>query len=300
MERGGACLMIKSITVTNPQGESLELELRHPEKSGFIVQKIEGLGPTKANVNTTELATGDGAIYSSARATSRNIVMTLKFMFAPTIEDIRQKSYLYFPLKKKVKIEVETDNKTLYTYGYVEANEPIIFSKDTGTQISILCPDPFLYSKSIMTTVFSGVESVFEFPFSNESLTENLLEMGRIVNEPAKSVYYEGNVDTGVTIYIHATGDASGVSIYNSLTREQMHLNLEILAGDDIIINTVKGSKSISLIREGVKFNVLNMLDRMSDWFTITRGDNVFVYEADIGANNLQFRIENHILYEGV
>lgn len=59
--------MIKSITVTNPKGESLELDLFHPEKSGLIVKSITGLGPPKANINSTDLATADGALYSSAR-----------------------------------------------------------------------------------------------------------------------------------------------------------------------------------------------------------------------------------------
>ena len=51
--------MIKSITVINPKGESLELDLFHPEKSGLIVKSITGLGPPKANINSTELARAD-------------------------------------------------------------------------------------------------------------------------------------------------------------------------------------------------------------------------------------------------
>ena len=48
--------MIKAITVTTPKGESLKLTLANPEESGLIVKSIEGLGPSKANINTTELA----------------------------------------------------------------------------------------------------------------------------------------------------------------------------------------------------------------------------------------------------
>ena len=40
--------MIKSVTVVNHLGESLKLDLASPEKSGFIVKSIEGLGPVKA------------------------------------------------------------------------------------------------------------------------------------------------------------------------------------------------------------------------------------------------------------
>lgn len=45
---------------------------------------------------------------------------------------------------------------------------------------------------------------------------------------------------------------------------------------------------------------VLNALDKESDWFQLTKGDNIFAYTADEGAENLQFKIENRIIYEGV
>ena len=71
-------------------------------------------------------------------------------------------------------------------------------------------------------------------------------------------------------------------------------------AGDTIIISTIKGAKSIYLLRLGVYINVLNCLDRNSDWFQLSKGDNVFAYEVETGASNLEFRIENQTLYEGV
>lgn len=178
--------MIRAVTVTNYLGESKRFELAFPEKSGFAVQSISGLGPSKADINTTEISTNDGSLYNSARVNSRNIVMSLKLMFNPQIEDTRQDSYKYFPIKKKVTLLIETDNRICETYGYVESNEPDIFSSDEMTQISIVCPDPYFYSAGpdgTNTTIFYGVEPLFEFAFSNESLTESLIEFGEIKNE---------------------------------------------------------------------------------------------------------------------
>ena len=59
--------MIKRVTVVNHLGESLKLDLTSPEKSGFIVKSIEGLGPVKATVNTTKMSTTDGALYFDER-----------------------------------------------------------------------------------------------------------------------------------------------------------------------------------------------------------------------------------------
>lgn len=304
--------MIKSITVTNYLGDSLKLDLARPDLSGFVVKSVTGLGSGKANINTTEVATNDGSIYNSARLPSRNIVLSLAFLWNPTIEDVRHLSYKYFPIKKKVTLLFETDNRLAQIDGYVESNDPTIFSKDEGSDISIICPNPYFYSagpNSINTTLFSGIESMFEFPFSNESVNLPTIEMSSVQNYADKVVTYDGDSEVGVTITIHAYGPATNITIYNIETRETMKINTDKLesiigsgleAGDEIKICTIKGSKYIHFLREGESTNILNCLDKNTDWFTLAKGDNVFAYSADTGANNLQFKIENQIVYEGV
>ena len=304
--------MIKSITVTNYLGDSLKLELTKPENSGFVVTSIEGLGPGKANINTVEVATNDGALFNSARLPSRNIVISLLYLWQDSIEDTRQRSYQYFPLKTKVNLLVETDNRLAAIDGYVESNEPDIFTNKEGADISIVCANPYFYSMEnggVQTTLFSGVESMFEFPFSNESLSVDLLNMGEIQNRADNVVVYKGDAQIGITIKIHAIGEASDISIYNTKTYEVMHIDtnkLETLTGsgvvlsDDIEICTVRGSKYAKLFRAGVEYNILNCIERDADWFQLSKGDNVFAYTAETGATNLQFKIENRILYEGV
>lgn len=304
--------MIKSITVINYLGDSIKLDLARPEESGFVVQSVTGLGPGKASINTTEVSTNDGSLFNSSRLPSRNIVIGLKFLWKNSIEDVRQLSYKHFPIKKKLTLLIETDNRQAEIDGYVESNDPNIFSRDEGSDISIVCPNPFFYSagpNGNHTTVFYGVEPMFEFPFSNESLLECLLEMGAIQNQTEKVITYDGDSEVGVTITIHAVGEASKIAIYNTGTREIMRIDTDklatftgsgIIAGDDIIICTVKGSKSISLQRAGKLTNILNCLEKNADWFQLTKGDNIFAYTAETGSSNLQFKIENRIVYEGV
>lgn len=307
--------MIYSLAVTNFLGDRIRLELGKPENTGFLVKSITGLGPVKANVNTTEVATNDGSMFNSARLSQRNIVIQMVFVnsiYGEDIEEIRQKSYKYFPIKKNVELVIETDNRYVRTTGYIESNEPDIFSKQEGTQISIICPDPYFYSVSEdgdNVTDFYSIDPMFEFPFSNESLTEPLLVFGEIQIKTEGVITYTGDSEIGVMIYIHAIGPAEHINIYNTETREVMTIDtvkLEkltgrgLIAGDDIIINTLKGEKSITLVRSGVSYNILNCLDKNTDWFTLVKGDNIFAFTADSGVINLQFRIENKVIYEGV
>lgn len=307
--------MIYSIVVTNYLGDRIKLELGKPDVSGFLIRSITGLGPAKANVNTTEVSTNDGSLFNSARLSQRNIVLDLVFIntvYGESIEDLRQKSYKYFPLKKSVELTIETDNRYVKTTGYVESNEPNIFSSQEGTQISIICPDPYFYSAGEdgnNVTNFYSIDPMFEFPFSNESLDEPLLVFGEIQIKTEGVITYHGDSEIGVMIYIHAIGPATNINIYNTETREVMRINTEkissltgkgIVASDDIVINTAKGEKSITLIREGVSYNILNCLDKNTDWFTLAKGDNIFAFTADSGVTNLQFRVENKVIYEGV
>lgn len=302
--------MIKSITVTNYLGDSLKLELTRPEKSGLIVKSVTGLGPGKATINTTEAASNDGSFYNSARVSSRNIVISLIFMWKETIEDARQLTYKYFPLKKELTLLIETDNRTSEIKGYVESNEPDIFSQEEGSDISIICPDPFFYSAyEKKVTTFGGIMPLFEFPFSNESLTQSLLEMGSILTRPDRVITYDGDYEIGVTISVRAYGPVTGVSIYNVGTKEVMRINTDILRsltgagldeGDEIVICTIKGKKSATLIREGKSTNVLNCINRDANWFQLSKGNNIFAYTADTGVSDVQIEIENRIVYEGV
>ncbi len=304
--------MIRSVTVTNYLGDSKVLELANPEPSGFVITSIEGLGPVKSNINTTDLASNDGALYNSARLETRNIVFDIVFLEHSTIEETRQLTYKYFPIKKPVTLVFKVDNREAMTLGYVESNEPTIFSEREGCQISIICPDPYFYSTGeggTTVTVFSGVQPNFQFPWSNESLLIPLIEMGIIENLKERTIYYTGDSETGIVIQIHAIGRAENVTIYNTGTRETFTIDttrLEaltgygIVAGDDIEISTLRGKKRITLLRNGIQTNILNCIDKNSSWFQLAKGDNVFTYIATYGSSNLQFKIISQIVYEGV
>ena len=253
--------MIKSIEVINYLGDPpLVLELGAPEKEGLYIKSIEGIGPGKASINTTNLASGDGGIYNSARSEIRNVTMTIGFLEGPdasgvyrSIEDARQKTYKYFPRKRFVRLIFHTDNRDLYTDGYVESNEPDIFSKDETTAISIICPDPNMYNSEGSNIInFSAIRDEFEFPFENASLSEDLIEFGSIEPLTNKILTYEGEVETGITLYVHPHSGLHGFQFSNYQTGETIAIddvrlsNIihdTIRSGDSIEICTTRGQK---------------------------------------------------------
>lgn len=302
--------MIQSLTVTNYLGESLTIPMMNSESTGFILHDMTGLGPPTASVNTSKVATKDGSKYNSARAEERNIVLPMYFTPIPTIEDARHRSYKYFPLKKPVILAFKTDNRECQIVGYVETNEPDICSDREGCQVSIICPNPYFSSIYDTVTSFSGVEASFEFPFSNEDISNPHIEFGKIVAKAENIVRYGGDAESGVQIRIAASATVKNITIYNVDTRGTMHIYHDklvaltgsgIVKGDEIIITTDKGSRSVTLLRNGKSTNILNAIDpRNDEWFSLTKGDNIFAYTADEGSDYLMFVVDHTTLYEGI
>lgn len=309
--------MLNAVTVTNFKGESLRMELSKPEETGMLIYNITGIGSTTASINTTDMATMDGARFNSARAQTRNIVLTIALVDREkeTVEDSRHRAYRYFPVKKKCTLEFETDRRTSIIEGYTESNDPTIFSSDEYTQISIICPDPYFRSKAPVETIFTGVDPLFEFPFHSETENEDppedwhFIEMGEIRNETVYDVQYNGDVDVGVIITIQVSGDVRNLVIYNTETHERMAFNDEKIAqaaedpikeGDILTISTIKNNKYARLQRGTKVYNILNCLDRSSDWIQLTQGNNIIAYTATEGVDDITFKITNYELYEGV
>lgn len=563
--------MIKTVTVTNYLGESLTLELSNPFDIGINVRSIEGIGPPKGNVNYTEIASGDGGQFNSARASIRNITMQLGLMPVPTVEESRHRVYKYFPLDQQVTLRFETDKRLCEITGWVEECEPDIFSDDETIDVSIVCPDPYFYSvdSQLGTVNFSGVVDEFEFPFENSpdnesqiavmamaaakqnaveitlntsgststlgdvpefdsiiqdayelreatkvgvqafnvnnvytdkqwvvedgiikledspgkccakelfyypnslfsrklqfkttsstlkvryvairsetdpeihtgtsdigsegditysviqsgdvmpsyyfnyflinfneddasvqssdvmicyrglsfnypgeadpdiyydyepfdisdweetpdpdpdpdpepdpepdpdpdpdpdpepgedngfpdppgeyplyptevdqaDTTNQYIEFASLVYRQEENVPYDGDVPTGVVMRLHATGEVRNITIYNMDTRERIVISTDRIeaitghdfnTGDDIIITTTRGSKSIEYVHEGISYNILNALEKDTDWFMLSKGDNVFAYICEYGTEDLQFRLEYPTLYWGI
>ena len=303
--------MIRQVTITNDFNESLTLELASPEKSGLAIKSIEGLGPSKSVVNITELVTSDISIFNSSRISSRDIVINLLYMKEPSVEDNRLKTYKFFPIKEKIKLSFLTDNREVYCYGYVESNVPSIFQKQSGCAITIKCPDPFFYA-TVNTAVedsFTGIKNLFSFPFFNDSLTENTIEMGEIPSYPEQILYFDGEYSTGIIIRMYCSNMVVDPVIYNVDTGERISINTDkitaltgspLSVGDTILINTKKGEKSVKLIRGGDETNIIACLRSFDTWFTLKKGENKFTYSAKRGGESLSISYEYSTAYEGI
>ncbi len=298
--------MIQSISVLDPKhNTNIEvLSLSEPSKSGLAITNVEGLGPPGASINLTEYAMRDGSFFNSARINTRNLVIYITFV-GDCIEDLRRKCYDLFPVKQPVRIRVLTDKRSAHIDGYVESNEPTIFSNQETTQISIICPDPLWYGSSMLHNVdFMETEPLFHFPFSNPK-NQKTLVMGAQIWNPEKTISYEGDTGAGILFTLKFKGPVGDfIFLENKTSGQKMTIDVAKLKRkapknfedfgdrDDIVVNTISGNKSILLkyIRDSRQYtrNILDCLTLDSDWLYLVKGDNVISLSVSGNQYNLR------------
>lgn len=303
--------MIYSIDVTNFKGETLNIDLYKPYESGFLISDITGITPIGANINITNYGVLDGGVFNSARVDPRPINIIGYLLNSPTVESSRHKLYHYFPLKKPVSIKFYTETRVSVINGYVESVDAGIFSDQEQANVSVLCPDPYFYEDEVRTKRLLRALPEFEFPFSNESLTENLLCLGDIYDDPISIINYEGDGEIGCTIHLRATGDNPVVNptIFDVYGNQKLTVNTSKIKaitgydfknGDEIIISSVAGHKYMSYMHGGVYQDIMNAFPLRMTWFTLKTGANMFGIKAQQNFENLTMEIEYVPTYEGV
>ena len=280
----------------------MELDLYHPEKSGLILTDVQGLGIEGVDVSTTSLGNQNGAIFNNSRMGVRNITLDVTMLYTESnIEGIRHRMLEYFLPNLPITLIFETDEIQAQIKGYVDKVDPEIFQSREYGQISIICPDPCFYANDYVITTFSGAMPLFEFPFSNESLTTKLIQFGELLEDPRARINYKGSLATGITIRIDFQSESDSITIWNVDTEEELTVNMNILLsnfllqptrGDYIEISTITGSKKAELFvaSTGKKHNIISAIDINSTWLQLTPGMNVFdFYAANNTDRNLVF-----------
>lgn len=280
-----------TLIVENEKGDQLELT----NNENYDVIEVDGLNPPTAAINTVEISGIDGARFNSSRIETRNIVITLNIK--PPIEANRIVLYKYIRVKRYIKVYYKNEHRDVFAEGYVETFENNLFDMVQQPQISIICPNPFWKSTSELQVGFSNTISLFEFPFSIPSAGIEFSQIQRLTT----TYINVGDVATGAIIQFYATtNQILNPKFYNRTTGQFFGLDFDMYEGDVITVNTQQGEKSVTLLRDGVKTNILSDRTQGSSWITFEPGENEISYGADHGQSNLKVSVIAVQKYEGV
>ena len=279
-----------SLYVQNAKGEIMPL----CSNADFDVW-FTGLNAQTANINATKSAGVDGSSKNSASLNEKNIVLYIKPKPPVTIN--RNKLYRFFNSKNEVRIFYKNDALDVYIDGTVETFDCEPSTNNEVAQVSIVCHDPYFKAASPAAYHFTRETSLFEFPFAIEAAG---IPFGEIVRETVLFAEH-GDVESGMIIEFYATtSQILNPAFYNRTTQEYISLAFDMQQGDRITINTNRGEKSITLLREGAKTNILNTMQRGSKFVALVAGENELSFGADEGAENLSVTVTTTEKYMGV
>lgn len=275
--------------VTNSRGDSLTL---FPSNL-YYCEITDGLTPPRATLNYSVVGTNDGSIFNSARLENRNLVLQITPL--QDIERSRINLYRFFRVKQLCTFYFKNGSRDVYIEGYVESVDGDLFSNKQTIQISIMCTKPYFKAIEETVTDVSQIMPLFSFPFA---ISAAGIEFSEILKRPERNVYNDGDSETGVIIELRAIGAVSNPRIYEE-AGGGIGINIDMLEGDIITINTNVGEKAVTLFRDGVETNIINKVQPNPTWFKLQPGDNVFSYAAD-GLDLLQIVFKHYSQFEGV
>lgn len=261
--------MLQTLRAYSSWSSAVEVPLEplgRAETDLFQIRNIEGLGPVNAEINTSALGSSDGHSYVGSAVGARNIVLTIKpnpDWAVWTYEKLRQLLYRYFMPKRMVRLVFETDEfPAVEIFGYVETNEPQLFSKDGEIQISIICPYPY----------FTSVD-----PITVEGTTA----------APGTELEYEGTVETGINVQVSYGSGSPGAYVTIQTGNpyvQRLSLVTTIDANNYYVVNTIPGQKYVQTVNPttGVITNRLSELDAGFSWPYLQPGENIFLVSANV------------------
>ena len=259
-------MQLERVTVSAPSREPMVLDLRTPQ-SGLVVKDIQGLGPVKSNIVTSNYANQDGERINSTRRGKRNVVITLTLdpdYSERTVGSLRDYVYQFFtpPLPVNLKFALHdpyTDSAALANQvreveAVVESCEPDIFTAEPTLVASLICEESDL----------KGVDLIEINGSSVNDLTETIIN-------------YEGNIPTGFLLSVMPNRTIEGFTVY--LQNEQNELRIlqydsEEGSGDQIDVSSLRGEKFVNLISGGETTSVPWKLTPQSDWLELFPGEN--------------------------
>lgn len=287
--------MMYEAKIENSGGEILSLT---GNENRWQLFDISGLDPPKATVNLTNLAGMDGALFNSAKVSTRNLVISLKI--TGDIEANRLELYRFFRPKHQCVFYFKNKRRDVKIEGVVESVECTQFTNKEIMQASILCPASYFQDIEEIIADMSDSSAGFVFPFSidiNEPIPFSEYTIGK-----QTSVINTSETDVGVLFEVFFLAAANKIVIVNVGTGETMEANYSFLPGDTLKISTGTGNKKVTLVRGGVARNLFLTLSDDSVFLQLEPGNNTFSYLVDDGTNdqNATVTLRYRELYAGV
>ena len=270
-----------------------ELALSMTDTPFYILNNVDW-GVVQGTHHSYKYVNQIGVSITSTSLKERSITVT-GWIIADTEKEMdERKQFLnrYFDPRYEIDVMYKNyflrfvpDNTVKYGTSEKENNDTIVQFQIKGT-----CADPLFSEINGSKETIAATIATFHFPLI---MSTNLYERGIVFGyrQPSLTakVTNKGAVEVGMKIVFKAIGELTNPRLIDVDTREFVAIEKSMVAGEEIVINTNVGEKSIQgkIGNEGYS-NYFMYKDLDSTWLQLRLGDNLFRYDADSGLDNLE------------
>ena len=270
-----------------------ELALSMTDTPFYILNNVDW-GVIQGTHHSYKYVNQIGVSITSTSLKERSITVT-GWIIADTEEEMdERKQFLnrYFDPRYEIDVMYKgyflrfvPDNTVKYGTSEKENNDTIVQFQIKGT-----CADPLFSEINGSKETIAATIATFHFPLI---MSTNLYERGLVFGyrQPSLTakVTNKGAVEVGMKIVFKAIGELTNPRLIDVDTREFVAIEKSMVAGEEIVINTNVGEKSIQgKIGNEDYSNYFMYKDLDSTWLQLRLGDNLFRYDADSGLDNLE------------
>jgi len=288
-----------TITIANTNNQSIILEGSRPQNFGLTA--VDGLEATGYTQNININSNFPGGTLAGTQISPRQI--NINFNLIKNDREQENRLYLerFFKPTQEFDVIVTRQSVTRHIKCYLQKltiKQTHLYATQYVT-LSLVAPNPFFMDMSDYGRDIASVTGMFAPPFLMNATTGQI--MGTIKNENLTTIENGGDMEVGLTARFVAKDTVHNIKLYNARSETDYVRVIDIMtAGNIITISTMDGHKRITKTAAGIDSNIINKLDRSSNFFKIKPGVNVIGFEADEGANVLEVWLHYTPLYYGI
>lgn len=257
------------------------------ENEYFYVINVDGMTAAAVNIASNTVYSMDGDTITNTQTQPRQIVIDLLIKQDVSVEAARAYVTQYVKPKQAATLALTYDlsgaEQSKVISGKVAGIVLPRFTEQAVMQITLYCSQPYWEDASFIVKYISDIIDAHKFEITwSEPLPMGIFDMTR-----TREIVNEGDAAVGMIVTITAQGAVRNPALYNNLTGQYIGITDTLAAGDEVVINTIRGQKSIT--KNGV--NVLSKLRAGSTWLQLDVGSNVLLIDADSGASEMYFAL---------
>lgn len=257
-------------------GEAIDL-INNPY---FHLTDMDGMTEAATDISSSTNSNFDGDRINNMRTRPRSLILDLTIRHCANVEEAKRYILRAIKPKQKGRLLLHQNKRDLEIEGTVETISMPRFNNRKGIimQVTLHCSEPYWQDVENVLFEISRVIDMHYFPLDVGGLAfpAGGVIMGEYDMNMTRTYINDGDDGCGMIIYIVATGNVTNPTIYKS-DGSYIGVNVDMVAGDEVIINTNRGEKSITI--NGT--NILSKIKRGSSFLQLDPDDNVLTIGSD-------------------